>query len=142
MGDAIGASGLPREAIFVIAKIGNPNIALDKIERSVAASVAALARVPDVMPLHWPVPEPRQGTWSALKRMARAGDLCAIGVSNFMAAHLRELLSGAGMVPAVNQTEVTPFLHQRSVRDLCAAGGVAVSACSPPTKGRRLDHPL
>ena len=140
--EAIRDSGLPRAAVFVTTKIAPANMAPDRIEPALRASEAALAGPPDLMLLHWPEPSHRRSAWATLERRHCAGDLPAIGVSNFMERHLAELLAGAEVVPAVNQIELSPFLQQRGVRAACAAAGIAVAAYSPLTKGRSLDHPV
>src|SRR5262249_26534787 len=71
----------------------------------------------------------------------RSGRAKAVGVSNFMVPHLEELLGDSGVVPAVNQIEVTPFLQQRETRALCKRHGVIVEAYSPLTRGEKLGDP-
>ena len=66
----------------------------------------------------------------------------AIGVRNFMPGHLRELLANCRITPAVNQIELSPFLPQRALRELCRAQGITVVAYSPLTKGTRLADPV
>lgn len=139
---AIRDSGLPRAEVFVTTKLAPAAMAPDRIEAALAASVGALDGPPDLMLLHWPEPAHRRSAWGTLERWHRAGDLRAIGVSNFMARHLAGLLANAQVVPAVNQIELSPFLQQRAVRAACAAAGIAVAAYSPLTKARRLDHPV
>jgi diketogulonate reductase-like aldo/keto reductase len=60
-----------------------------------------------------------------------------------MVRHLDELLAHASVVPAVNQIELSPFLHRSREDTLrrCAEEGIAVEAYSPLTKGRRLGDP-
>jgi diketogulonate reductase-like aldo/keto reductase len=69
------------------------------------------------------------------------GRLPAIGVSNFMERHLREVIDNARVIPAVNQIELSPFLQQRQVREICNDAGIVAAAYSPLTKGMRLGHP-
>jgi 2,5-diketo-D-gluconate reductase A len=142
VGQAVRTSGLDRAEVFVTTKVSPANMAPGRVGPSISASLEALGFVPDLVLLHWPQPDHRHSAWRALEDMHLAGDLPAIGVSNFMEHHLRPLLDGARVVPAVNQIELTPFLQQRGVRAACAAAGIAVAAYSPLTKGRRLDHPV
>lgn len=55
----------------------------------------------------------------------------AIGVSNFMADHLRRLLAETSVVPAVNQIELHPYFQQTALQRLDAEHGVLTQAWSP-----------
>ena len=108
----------------------------------------------DLALLHWPAPtgKPRPGAisgaaaraaaWRGLQRAYAEGVARAIGVSNFTAAHLEELLgaSGVAVVPAVNQVEVTPLYPQRALRAWCAERGVVVQAYSSLGVGLTADN--
>jgi diketogulonate reductase-like aldo/keto reductase len=140
--EAIRESGLPRQEVFVTTKIWNDDQGYDETLR---ACEAALMRMRldhiDLLLLHWPVAGKRLAAWRALERLRGEGRARAIGVSNFMPHHLRELLATCYEPPSVNQVELSPFLQQRELRDLCAAHGIVVAAYSPLTKGARLAHP-
>jgi diketogulonate reductase-like aldo/keto reductase len=143
VGRAVRDSGLPREDVFVTTKLWNDFQREGMVERAFEDSVRRLGLgAPDLFLLHWPVPRLRLGAWKVLERLQREQRVRAIGVSNFMANHLRELLAAAEVVPAVNQIEVSPFLQQREVRALCREHGIVVEAYSPLTKGQRLAHPV
>jgi diketogulonate reductase-like aldo/keto reductase len=142
VGRAIRSTGIDKTKIFVTTKVSPANMAPGRIRPSITASVEALGFVPDLVLLHWPQPDHRRSAWREPEDLHLGKKLPAIGVSNFMQPHLNELLSDARVIPVVNQIELSPFLRQRSVRAACAAAGIAVSAYSPLTKGRRLDHPV
>jgi diketogulonate reductase-like aldo/keto reductase len=76
-----------------------------------------------------------------LEQLHAEGLARSIGVSNFLTHHLDELLAHAAVAPAVNQIELSPFLHRAREDTLarCAEAGIAIEAYSPLTKGRRLD---
>ncbi|MEO8550977.1 MAG: aldo/keto reductase, partial [Kofleriaceae bacterium] len=88
-----------------------------------------------------PVEGKRRESWRALERAFADGKARAIGVSNYMVPHLRELLGEAKVKPHVNQIELTPFLQRRETRALCDEHGIVVEAYSPLTRGARLDDP-
>ncbi|MEV4316925.1 aldo/keto reductase [Actinocrispum sp. NPDC049592] len=96
--------------------------------------------VVDLFLMHWPVPGKRLDTWRAMEQLLDEGRVRAIGVSNFMAHHLDELLGAAVHPPAVNQIELSPFSYgsRRDVVDLCQDAGIVVQAYSPLTKGALL----
>jgi diketogulonate reductase-like aldo/keto reductase len=61
----------------------------------------------DLYLLHWPVAGKRLDSWRALETLHADGRARAIGVSNFLLPHLRELLAHAKVAPMVNQLELT-----------------------------------
>jgi diketogulonate reductase-like aldo/keto reductase len=143
VGAAIRASDVPRAEITVTTKLWNDDQGFDSALHAFDASLGRLGLdALDLYLLHWPVPDKRLESWRALERLVDEGRARAIGVSNFMAHHIEELLQHARVVPAVNQIEASPFLQQREVRSVCAAHGIAVEAYSPLTKGVRLAHPV
>ena len=66
-----------------------------------------------------------------MRRCWADGRVRAIGVSNFMPHHLRDLLALTDIVPAVNQIELHPFFTQPTVQQADAANGIADQAWSP-----------
>lgn len=143
VGEGIRASGLPRDEVFVTTKVWNED---QGYEQTLRACDASLGRMGfdhvDLLLLHWPVPGKRLDSWRALERLRAEGRARAIGVSNFMPHHLRELLAHCHEPQSVDQVELSPFLQQRELRELCRANDVVVEAYSPLTKGARLAHPV
>jgi diketogulonate reductase-like aldo/keto reductase len=143
VGAAIRGGPVPRAEVFVTTKLWNDHHGYDAALRAFDESLAALRlEYVDLYLLHWPVPELRLESWRALEAIHRAGQARAIGVSNFTARHLQELVDVAQTLPAVNQVELHPFLPQPELVAACRRLGVAVEAYSPLAKGRRLDHPV
>ncbi len=142
VGAAIKASGVPRDHVFVTTKLWNDDHGYDTALRALEASLGRLGLDHvDLYLIHWPVQGKRRDSWRALERAFADGLARAIGVSNYLVPHLRELLGGAKVVPHVNQIELTPFLQRRDTCALCREHGIAVEAYSPLTRGQRLDHP-
>lgn len=56
----------------------------------------------------------RHSAWDALVKFQKAGYIRSIGVSNFLVKHLDDLKKISGVVPAVNQVEWHPQLHDVS----------------------------
>ena len=96
----------------------------------------------DLYLIHWPVTGKIHETWRALESIYQSGKARAIGVSNFLEHHLRELLSEAGTRPAVNQVEFHPLLQQPGLRKFCADAGIQLQAWSPLIKGQVFDLPV
>ena len=140
--EAIRESGIGRASVFVTSKVWNEDQGYEETLRACEQSLARMRLEQlDLLLLHWPVPGRRRDAWRALERLRSEGRVRAIGVSNFMPHHLRELLAVCKEAPAVNQVELTPFLQHRELRALCDAHEVRIEAYSPLTKGARLAHP-
>lgn len=139
VGEAIRASGVKREEIFVTTKLWNEDQGHDKALRAFDGSLKRLGLdYVDLYLIHWPVRNRRLDSWRALEKLKAEGRAKHIGVSNFLVPHLNELFAKSEEVPEVNQIEVHPFLQHRETRALCAAKNIIVEAYSPLTHGNRL----
>jgi 2,5-diketo-D-gluconate reductase A len=142
VGQAIHASGLPREEFFVTTKLWN-----DDHGDGVGALKASLGRLEmehvDLYLIHWPVPAQDRyvDAWKALIEAQRAGLTRAIGVSNFQPAHLRRIIDETGVTPAINQIELHPLLTQPGLRREHADRGIVTEAWSPLAQGAALTEP-
>lgn len=83
---------------------------------------------------------PLAETWGAFERLRDRGLVRDIGVSNFAAPHLRELLAQGGK-PRVNQVARTPFAPQHEAVKLCHDHGITLMAHSPLAARDLLAHP-
>jgi diketogulonate reductase-like aldo/keto reductase len=143
VGAALRAAGVPRGEVFVTTKLGNRDHGYDAARRAFERSLAALGLDHvDLYLIHWPVPEGRAQSWRALEAIYAEGGARAVGVSNYMEPHLRELLAEADVPPMVDQFELHPFLAQTALVDLCRRQSIAIEAYSPLTRGRRLHDPV
>jgi len=139
VGAALRAAAVPRDELFVTTKLGNRDHGDEVARRAFERSLTALGLDHvDLYLVHWPVAGGRAGSWRALERIYEDGGARAIGVSNYMEPHLRELLATADVPPMVDQFELHPFLTQKDLVGLCRRHGIAVEAYSPLTRGRRL----
>jgi diketogulonate reductase-like aldo/keto reductase len=143
VGAAVKAGPVPREDVFVTTKLWNDDQGYDSALRALDASLGRLGLdYVDLYLIHWPVAGKRRESWRALEKAFADGKAKAIGVSNYMVPHLRDVLDHAVVKPHVNQIELTPFLQRRETRALCAEHGIVVEAYSPLTRGQRLDDPV
>jgi D-xylose reductase len=85
------------------------------------------AELPVMKPVRIPIAE----TWGAMEELVRSGLVRQIGVSNFGASLLRDLLAYAEIRPSVLQIELHPFLTQEKLLRFCREEGIAVTAFSP-----------
>jgi 2,5-diketo-D-gluconate reductase A len=144
VGEAIAASGIPRDEVFVTTKLWNSDQGRDRALRAFDESLRRLGLdAVDLYLIHWPVPSRDRyvETWKALEEIHADGRARAIGVSNFQVAHLERLLAEADVVPAVNQIELHPQLAQEELRAFHAEHGILTEAWSPLAKGDVLTDP-
>ncbi|MCY0928864.1 aldo/keto reductase [Streptomyces sp. H27-H1] len=144
VGQAVRDSGLDRSDVFVTSKLANDAHSRDDALRAFDRSLEEMGLDHlDLFLVHWPLPTRRDlvEIWQALEEIYRSGRARAIGVSNFQPHHLRRLMEGSPVVPAVNQIEVHPYLTQDEVRAFGAEHAIATEAWSPIAQGKVLDAP-
>ena len=137
VGEALRASGVAREEVFITTKIWPSHFAPLELERAAKGSLARL-RLSDVdlLLLHWPNPKvPLAETLSALCHVKQTGLARHIGVSNFTVPLIEESVRLASEPLICNQIEMHPFLDQSKVTAACRANGLAVVAYSPIARG-------
>lgn len=146
VGEAVRASGLEREELFVTSKLNNsnhlPNEARDSFGRTLDELGFAYV---DLFLIHWPLPTRYDGdfvsTWKTMEEFQQSGRARSIGVSNFQVPHLERLAAETETTPAVNQIEAHPYFRNDAVRAYGRDHGVLTEAWAPIAKGRVLDDP-
>ena len=142
VGQAVEASGLDREEVFITTKCWNDDHGYEDATKALKASLDRLemAHV-DLYLIHWPVPahDKYVETWKALIDAQAEGLVRTIGVSNFNQPHLERLIAETGVTPAVNQVELHPRFQQTGLRREHADLGILSEAWSPLAQGQVLD---
>ena len=143
VGEAIAASGLARDEVFVTTKLNNNRHAPEQVGPALDASLERLGlEQVDLFLIHWPLPMIEidyVDTWRAMTEVLADGRARAIGVSNFQPTHLRRIIDATGVVPAVNQIEVHPYFSQDDLREFGASLSIATEAWSPLAQGQVFD---
>ncbi|KUI19523.1 2,5-diketo-D-gluconic acid reductase [Mycobacterium sp. GA-1285] len=143
VGRAIKASGVPRDEIFVTTKLATSDLGFQSSQDALKASLERLGLdYVDLYLIHWPAGE--QGkyvdSWGGLMKRKEVGDAKSIGVANFHAEHLSDVIDLSFFTPAVNQIEVHPLLNQAELREVNAGYGIVTQAYGPLGVGRLLDN--
>ena len=152
VGEGVRTASVPREQLFVTTKLDAGIKTYDGAKDAIDGSLSkmGLDRI-DMMIIHSPQPwedfrgddryfEGNLAAWKALEEAYEAGKLGAIGVSNFQAADVDNLVENASVKPMVNQILAhisnTPFdLIEHSTKH-----GLLVEAYSPVGHGKILDN--
>jgi 2,5-diketo-D-gluconate reductase A len=145
VGQAVHASGLEREDVYITTKCANDDQGYEQAKRALRASLERLEmQHVDLYLIHWPVPahDMYVDTWRAFIELQKEGLTRSIGVSNFQSEHLERIIAETGVTPAVNQVELHPLFQQQGLRHEHAELGIATEAWSPLAEGRVLDDPV
>ncbi|WP_322353772.1 aldo/keto reductase, partial [Paratractidigestivibacter sp.] len=155
VGEGIRTCGVARDQLFVATKVAGELKDYQSVAASIDESLSKLGLdYVDQMILHSPQPwvevnqsddrheEGNLAAWRALEDAQAAGKVRVIGVSNFLAGDIDNILAGGTVKPQVNQvlTHIsnTPF----ELLDYCAEKGILVEAYSPIAHGEVLGNPL
>lgn len=143
VGEALRASGVARDEVFVTTKVWNSDQGYDATLRAFDRSQEKLGlSVIDLYLIHWPVKGKYKETWRALETLYVEGRVRAIGVSNFQVHHLQDILADCAVRPMVNQVELHPMLSQTELRTFCENERILIEAWSPLMRGALLENPV
>ena len=138
VGIGLRESGVPREEIFVTTKF------FPRRDDPAAELEASLRRLGleyvDLYIIHWPAGGP-VWAWPGMERAHALGHTRSIGVSNFDAQELAEVMQSAKQPPVLDQVQFNPFAYRKGLLAACAANDVVLEAYSPFGTGRHLDDP-
>lgn len=147
VGRGLRASGVPREELFVTTKFNKRwhgvELAAEAFQRS--ADRLGLDYI-DLLLIHWP--NPRQDryvqAWQGLANLLEQGRVRAIGTSNFKPSHLERIIAETGVVPDVNQIQLSPSVTRADARAYHAERGIVTESWSPLGGGGadELRHPV
>jgi diketogulonate reductase-like aldo/keto reductase len=144
VGRAIAASGIPRAEIFVTTKLATPDQGFRAAQDACRASAERLGTdYVDAYLIHWPAGDPGVylHSWGGLMKLKEDGVAKSIGVCNFSADDVTNLIDLAYFPPAINQIELHPLLNQSALRAANAEHDIVTEAYGPLGVGRLLDNP-
>ena len=128
VGRGIRASGVPRGELFITTKLRGSDMA--------AGCDAGGAGAQPGSPRHrvrGSVPDPLAAAaagavlhaFLAMAELAAEGLIRSIGVSNFQAKHIAQLVAETGLTPVVDQIECDPTIQRRALRRDAARRGAS-----------------
>ncbi len=144
VGRAIAASGVPRDELFVTTKLATEDQGFQAAQDACTASIERLGlEYVDLYLIHWPGGDPGRyvDSWGGLMKRRQDGFVKSIGVSNFHAEDLSNVIELSFVTPAINQIELHPLLNQAELRAVNAEHGIVTEAYSPLGVGKLLENP-
>ncbi|KJF24651.1 aldo/keto reductase [Rhodococcus sp. ACPA4] len=135
VGEGIERSDVNSDEVFIETKVWISDYGFETTLHAFDKATGKLAVDQlDLLILHQPLSNRFDLTldaYRALEKLLADGKVRAIGVSNFMPAHLDRLLAETTVVPAVNQIELHPYFQQKELQRLHAEHGIVTQAWSP-----------
>jgi 2,5-diketo-D-gluconate reductase A len=136
VGRAIAASGIPRDELFVTTKLWIQDVGEGTARRAFEASLERLGLdYVDLYLIHQPFGDYYR-SWREMQELNRVGLAKAIGVSNFYADRLVDLIQHNEIAPAVNQIETHPFNQRTADQAVMREHGVQIESWGPFAEGQ------
>lgn len=143
VGEAIRASDVPRESLFITTKVWNDDLGYEETLKAFEISMDKLGLdYLDLYLIHWPIEGRYTEAWKAMEKLYADGRVKAIGVSNFHRQHLEEVFSMCRTKPMVNQLEYHPHLAQKEMHEFCKMHGIQLEAWAPLKRGGLFEEPI
>ena len=139
VGRALRESGIARDELFITTKFQPDR--RDPLRESARSIEQLGVDYVDLYLVHWPVGGATTA-WPGMEAARARSYAGAIGVSNFDAAELDQVLAGASVAPVVDQVQFSPSAYRRALLDVCAERSVALEAYSPLGTGAQLEDPV
>jgi 2,5-diketo-D-gluconate reductase A len=136
VGAGIKLSGIKREELFVTSKVWVDDSGYEKAKKAFDVSLNKLGL--DYLDLYL-IHRPRgdvKGSWKAMEELYAEGKIRAIGVSNFEADQLNDLIGTNKVKPAINQIETHAFFQQSKSHGILEQHKVQMEAWAPFAEGR------
>lgn len=137
VGRALRESGVQRDQVFITTKFypGRKDPAAEAEQSLRRLGVDQL----DLYLVHWPQGGPVRA-WPGMERARELGFARSVGVSNFGARELAEVVAAGTIPPAVDQVQFSSLQYRRALLDACLRQNVALEAYSPLGTGRHLGN--
>lgn len=143
VGRAIAKSGVPRGELFITSKLATADQGFQASQDAIKASLTRLGLdYLDLYLIQWPATELGKyvDSWGGMMKSRSIGETRSIGLGNFHASALDDIVSLSFFAPAVNQIELHPLLNQAELRALNAEHGIITEAYGPLGAGNLLGN--
>lgn len=116
VGKVIRESGIPREDFFVTTKLFPQSYPYEQCAADIDATIERLGLdYVDLLLFHQPYGDYVDG-WRAMEEAVRAGKVRSIGLSNFPAHKIEQIMKVAQIKPAALQVELNPYWNQHALK--------------------------
>lgn len=129
IGEAIRASGIPREEIFVITKLYPDQFSAPQQAIDEALSKLNIGYI-DLMLLHHPGIGDVEA-YHAMEKAVSEGKIRSIGLSNWYIEELEEFLPQVHLTPALVQNEIHPYYQENDVIPYIQDLGIVIQGWYP-----------
>ncbi len=131
VGQAINASGIPRDQIFLTTKLWVQDYARQNAAKAIDGALKRLDQdYIDLLLLHQPMGD-YYNAWRALEKAQKAGKVRAIGVSNFTSYQVADLMVHSEVKPAVDQIQINPLNPENANVAWLKDNGIVPEAWGP-----------
>ncbi|WP_260515441.1 2,5-didehydrogluconate reductase DkgB [Serratia fonticola] len=143
VGQAIAASGVKREELFITTKIWIAKLSKDQLIPSLQESLKKLqTSYVDLTLIHWPSPNDEVSVAESMAELVKAKELGLtrqIGISNFTVELMQRAIDAVGAdAIATNQIELSPYLQNRQVVEFAQQHGIAITSYMTLAYGKAL----
>jgi len=136
VGNAIRASGVARNELFVTTKLWIADTGYEKTKRAFDRSMKRLQLdYLDLYLIHQPYGDVF-GSWRAMEELYREGRIKAIGVSNFHPDRVMDFIVHNEVTPAVDQIETHPFHQQVETQKFLTENNIQIESWGPFAEGK------
>lgn len=116
VGKVIRESGIPCEDFFVTTKLFPQSYPYEQCKADIDATLERLGLdYVDLLLFHQPYGDYVDG-WRAMEEAVRAGKVRSIGLSNFPAPKIEQIMKVAQIKPAALQVELNPYWNQHALK--------------------------
>ena len=116
VGKVIRESGIPREDFFVTTKLFPQSYPYEQCKADIDATLERLGLdYVDLLLFHQPYGD-YVGGWRAMEEAVCAGKVRSIGLSNFPAHKIEQIMEVAQIKPAALQVELNPYWNQHALK--------------------------
>ncbi|OAT47495.1 methylglyoxal reductase [Proteus hauseri ATCC 700826] len=143
IGQAIIATGIPREDLYITTKIWIENLSKDKLISSLKKSLGDLqTNYVDLTLIHWPSPNDAVSVEEFMQVLLDAKKLGLtreIGISNFTIPLMEKAIATVGAENiATNQIELSPYLQNNKVVNFAKENGIQITSYMTLAYGKAL----